>query len=263
MKIQKWLMVVNVILFFGTLTLAAAVLLPLGAVAQEPTATPSTEATTPDQPNWFGPGFGMGRMGGRHGGMMGGPGGMMGGPGGMMGGPENSLIAVTAEQLDMTVVELLTELQADETKTISQVAYEHNVDLTTIIDAFMAPRTERLQQLVDNGQLTQEQADEFLTQMRTMATQHATEPWSEHQPGPRLTDENGDGVCDYRDGNQMGGPGGMMGGPGGMRGGPMGGQFGGPMGGNFGGPRGGHFWGPMGGWFNNWMNNDNSANEPQ
>ncbi len=244
MKTQKWLLVANVFLFLGALSLVALMVLTPGALAQEPTATPSAETVAPDAGNGsgFGPGFGMGggrgmmRMGGGRGMMMGGPSGrMMGGPGGgMMGGPENSLIAVTAQQLDMTVEELLAELQADETKTISQVAYEHNVDLTTIIDAFVALRAERLQQLVDNGQLTQEQADEFLAQMRSMATQHATQPWSEHQRGPGYTDENGDGVCDRRDGQAMNG------------------RFGGQMGGRFGGPMGGRW----GGWFNNWSNSN-------
>jgi hypothetical protein len=250
MKTQKWLLVANVMLFLGALSLVAFMVLTPGALAQEPTATPSPEAVTPGPGN--GSGFGIG--GGR---------GMMMGGRGMMGGPENSLIAVMAQQLDMTVAELLTELQADTTKTLSQVAYEHNVDLTTIIDAFIALRAERLQQWVDNGQLTQAQADEFLTQMRSMATQHATQPWSEHQRGPGYTDENGDGMCDYRDGQAMGGRG-MMGGRfNNQMGGQMGGHFGGPMmGGRFGGQMGGQMMGGhgmMGGWFNNGSNSNTDA----
>lgn len=103
--------------------------------------------------------FGPGPFHGR------GPG--FGGPMGMgfpMGGPEYSLIAVAAEQLGMEPTELVTELQAG--RTVAELAEERGVALQTIVDAFVAPRAERLAGLVAEGRLTQEQADEMRARRR-------------------------------------------------------------------------------------------------
>lgn len=125
-----------------------------------------------------------------------------------LGGPENSLISVAAEQLGMTNQELLTALQSG--KTVADVAAEKDVALETIVEAFIAPRVERLQALVDNGQLTQEQADSQIELMRTNVTVRLNEAWSTQGPG--YTDQDGDGLCDYAG---SGGHFGHRGGPGG------------------------------------------------
>ena len=120
-------------------------------------------------------------------GMMGGFGrGMMGGRGGighgMMGGSQTSLIAVAADKLDMTVEELQAELEAG--KTIADLAEEKDVDTQEIVDAFLAPKQEWLAQAVDDGRLTQEQADQMLDNMRTMVQGHidGTTPFQGNGP---------------------------------------------------------------------------------
>ena len=86
---------------------------------------------------------------------------------GMMGGPGDSLISVAAEKLGMTVEELSAELEAD--KTIADVAKAKGVELTTIVDAFVAAREEQVKQRVTDGRITQQQADTMLQNMRDQA----------------------------------------------------------------------------------------------
>ncbi len=217
MTTQKWMLTGSIVLFLGAAILAAFTFLAPFAWAQGPMGW-NGWGDGPMFGQGFGPGRGMGR------GMMfnddfgpgfgmgpgGGPG-MMRGMGGRWGGPQNSLVAVAAEELGLTQQELITELQGG--KTIAQVATEHNITLDSIIEAFLAPRTEQLNQMVANGQLTQEQADTMLATMRANAATHATQAWSPQGPGW---------------GDHMG---------------PMGGFGGGPMGGRFGGGRMGGRWG--------------------
>jgi len=111
-------------------------------------------------------GFGPGMMGNGIGrGMMGGGFGR-----GMMGDSQDSLIAVAAGKLGMTVDELQTQLQ--DGKTVADLASEKGVDLKTIVDAFMATRQETLSQAVTDGKITQAQADQMLTNMREMVEDH-------------------------------------------------------------------------------------------
>ena len=111
-------------------------------------------------------GFGPGMMGnGFARGMMGGGFGR-----GMMGDSQDSLIAVAAGKLGMTVDELQTQLQ--DGKTVADLASEKGVDLKTIVDAFMATRQETLSQAVTDGKITQAQADQMLTNMREMVEDH-------------------------------------------------------------------------------------------
>ncbi len=144
--------------------------------------------------NAYGPGM-MGGGAGMRGGMMGGRG-MMGGQGMM--GSENSLIAVAADQLNMTTDELIAALGG--TKSIAQVAAEHNVAVDTIVNAFLTPRIERLNDLVAAGRITQAQADQMVATMRTNVTTHINEVWTPQGNGPGqgtgFVDADGDGVCD-------------------------------------------------------------------
>lgn len=224
MKIQKWLLLAGVVILLGVAALAAFSYAAPYALAQGPMGGWWNERGDGSGPMFgrgfgpgsgmmgrgmmfgddFGPGFGMG-PGGGWGGMM--------DRGGPWGGPENSLIAVAAEKLGLTTQELLTELQAG--KTIAEVAAEKNVAVDTIVEAVIAPRAERLNQLVTDGQLTQEQADAMLTLMKANVTERINAEW----PAGGF-------------GRGMGRMGGMMGGGrwgGGMMGGMMGGgRWGGP-----------------------------------
>lgn len=232
MKIQKWLLVAGVVTLLGVSAMMAFSYIAPYALAQGPMGgwwNNDGNGGGPMFGRGFGPGSGMMGRGmmfdedfdGGFGMGPGGRGGMMD-RGGPWGGPENSLIAVAAEKLGLTTQELLTELQAG--KTIAEVASEKNVAVDTIVEAVIAPRTERLNQLVTDGQLTQEQADAMLTLMKANVTERINAEWP--------TGGFGRG---------MGMMGGMMGGDrwgGGMMGGMMGGRWGGGMmgGGRWGGP---------------------------
>jgi nucleoid DNA-binding protein len=94
--------------------------------------------------SWFGSGTGMGR----------------GGFGGRRGGAQ---LDTLAEALDMTVEELQEALT--DGQTVAEVAEAQGVSLEDIVDVLMAPMIERIQQAVDDGDITQEQADERIEQM--------------------------------------------------------------------------------------------------
>lgn len=158
------------------LAIAAAIALGATAFAQGPDGT---------QP--YGRGWGHG------------PGMMLGG-GGM--GADDSLIAVAAEKLGMTQQALVAELQ---TKTVAQVAAEKNVKLDDIVNAFVAPREQRMQAAVAAGYLTQAQADQMLATMKAQVTARLSQPWTAqgygpgmgYGPGAGYVDADGDGVCDH------------------------------------------------------------------
>jgi len=73
---------------------------------------------------------------------------------------DHSLVAVAAEVLGMERRSLAAELAAG--ATIGQVADANGVERQAIIDAFVALKAQMLQDLVDAGALTQEEADERL-----------------------------------------------------------------------------------------------------
>lgn len=118
-------------------------------------------------------------------------------------GSSTSLVAVAAEKLDITVQELITQLQ--DSATIAQVAESKGVALDTVVDAFLAPRTERLAEQVATGRLTQTQADTMLEMMRTNVIARLTQPWAPQGNGMGMgfVDANGDGVCDHAGAGRM------------------------------------------------------------
>ncbi len=226
MNTKKWLIVGSIVAGFVVVVLVAALTLVPAVLAQGPVDGYGYG------PGFFGRGGGpgqmfnnqtgfgprMGRGGGAFGPMFnqgfnggfGRGGGPMFGMGPRWGGPENSLVAVAAEQLGMERTDLIAELQGG--KSIAQVAEEKGVAVETIVEAFLAARTERLNELVENGQLTREQADAMLTLMRAEVTEHINEAGLHQGRGPGFVDENGDGVCDHADGigqqfGRRGGPG--------------------------------------------------------
>jgi uncharacterized protein (DUF433 family) len=81
----------------------------------------------------------------------------------MRGGPHGGLLEIMAEALGMTVDDLR-EALADG-QTIAELAEAQGVALEDVADALVAAHTERLQQAVKNGRLSQEEADERLAGM--------------------------------------------------------------------------------------------------
>jgi hypothetical protein len=118
-------------------------------------------------PRGMGPGQGM--MGGR---------GMMGGPGMM--GRDDGLVAVAAEQLGMTQDDLRAALR--DGQTIAGLAEEQGIDAQTIADAHIAQLTEKLNQAVADGEMTQNQADWMLEQAQDQVVERINGTW-EKAPG--------------------------------------------------------------------------------
>jgi hypothetical protein len=88
---------------------------------------------------------------------------------GRFGGDRWTMFDTTAEALGLTPEELFTELHAG--KTLSAVAEAQGVDLQAVQDALKAARVETIQQAVEDGTLTQEQADRMLNRLENMPTQ--------------------------------------------------------------------------------------------
>ncbi|MBN1135816.1 MAG: hypothetical protein JXM73_04480 [Anaerolineae bacterium] len=113
---------------------------------------------------------------------------------GMMGDSEDSLIAVAADKLGMTIGELMTQLK--DGRTIADLAQEKGVDLQIIVDALVASCQERLSQAVTDGKITQDQADRMLEKMRDMIEDHLNGEMPMFGPGGR-------GMMDDCDGDEL------------------------------------------------------------
>ena len=129
-----------------------------------------------------------------------------------MGGPQSSLVAVAAQQLNMTQADLVAQLKSG--KTIAQVAADKQVAGDKIADAFVATRVERLTAVVAAGRLTQAQADAQLATIKANVSARLSAPWSPQGNGlgTGFVDQDGDGVCDNAGTGRMG-SGRMGGGP--------------------------------------------------
>ncbi len=97
------------------------------------------------------------------------------GPGGW-GGFGLSPVAIAAEALGMEQADLVAELR--DGKTIAQVAEEQGVELQTVVDAIVDAHAERLAQAVEAGLLTQEEADERLSQLAEDMAERLSEPFT-------------------------------------------------------------------------------------
>ena len=95
-------------------------------------------------------------------------------------GPQHSLVAVAANVLGMKQADLVVELKD---KTIAQVAQEKGIATDTIVNAFLAPRVEALNNAVEAGRLTQAQTDQMLATMKTHVTEQLNEVWTPAGPG--------------------------------------------------------------------------------
>ncbi len=110
-----------------------------------------------------------------------------------VGGPENSLVAVAAKTLNLSVVDLFAELQ--KTKSIADVAKEKNISTDKIADEFLAVRTQAIKSAVDSKWITQAQADALLAYMKSHVAQMLTQVWTPSTFVPGSTVPNTSGVC--------------------------------------------------------------------
>ncbi|NJN67136.1 MAG: hypothetical protein HC884_10710 [Chloroflexaceae bacterium] len=97
-----------------------------------------------------------------------------------------------AETLGMTTEDLLSALQ--EGKTIAEVAEAQGVDLDTVVDAVLAEVEARLDTQVEAGRLTQDEADERLTEARERITEQMSETGLPMGPMPRMPRTQGEGM---------------------------------------------------------------------
>lgn len=87
-----------------------------------------------------------------------------GGPGGHDGLGRGVALDTAATALGLTTDELRTELQADGA-TLASVAADQGVDRQALVDALVAAATDRLQQGVTDGRLTQDEADQRIAEL--------------------------------------------------------------------------------------------------
>jgi hypothetical protein len=73
-----------------------------------------------------------------------------------------ALLNIAAEELGMSAKDLWAELK--DGKSVADVAAEQGVDTQVIVDAYLTKMSERLDQAVEDGKLTQERADWMLEQ---------------------------------------------------------------------------------------------------
>jgi polyhydroxyalkanoate synthesis regulator phasin len=112
------------------------------------------------------PGFPRGDMGKMAGGFVRG-----------MHGPGDSLLSIAAEALDMSLTELLTELQ--DGQSVADVAGEKGVDTQVIVDAYLAEIQQDVDEAVAEGDMTQKQADYYLEQAEARVTEQLDRVWED------------------------------------------------------------------------------------
>ena len=100
------------------------------------------------------------------------------GRGGHHGG-ERLGLETAAEALGMTEDELRTALEPDGTS-LADVAEDQGVDVVTLVDALVQAQQDRIAQAVEDGRLTQEEADERLADLE----ERVTERVNSDAPGP-------------------------------------------------------------------------------
>ena len=108
-------------------------------------------------------------------------GGFMRAPRGFMGHGDSSLVGVAAEALDMSVEDLHAQLM--DGKSIAEVAEAEGVDTQEIIDAYLAQLEESLTQSVEDGKITQNQADWMLEQAAERAPEQLENAFEGRFPG--------------------------------------------------------------------------------
>ncbi len=79
-------------------------------------------------------------------------------------------LSAAATALGMTEDELRTALEAEGT-TLAEVAQEQGVEVQSLVDALVSAQQERLAEAVEDGRLTQEQADERFADLEERITE--------------------------------------------------------------------------------------------
>ena len=123
------------------------------------------------------------------------------GPGGRGGqrGPRDEHLEVVAEVLGMTTEEVREAIAGGQT--IAELAEAQGVALQDVADALVAAEAERLQQAVEDGRLTQEEADERIARMEANILEHL----ESGEPGPGGSGGPGDpGGCGGSGGGRRG-----------------------------------------------------------
>lgn len=93
----------------------------------------------------------------------------------------DNLISIAADKLGMSLTDLLTELQ--DGKSIADLADEKGVDTQEIVDAYLAELKADLDEAVDDGKITQKQADYHLEQAEERVTDQLDNTWPNCEPG--------------------------------------------------------------------------------
>jgi polyhydroxyalkanoate synthesis regulator phasin len=96
-----------------------------------------------------------------------------GGPGFGHGGPGGPDLDAAATALGMTEDELRTALEPDGT-TLADVAEQQDVPVDTLVDALVAAAQERMAGAVEDGHLTQDEADDRLADLEERITERVT-----------------------------------------------------------------------------------------
>jgi hypothetical protein len=116
------------------------------------------------------------------------------GPGGRFGGRFGADLDAAAKALGVTIDELRTELQ---TKTLAQIAADHEIDIQKVIDAMTAAAKTKLDDAVKAGKLSQTEADarlkELTDRLTNLVNQKLPQPGDRHGgwPGHRKDDTTG------------------------------------------------------------------------
>lgn len=82
---------------------------------------------------------------------------------------------IVADTLNMSQDDLLTELK--EQKTVAEIAEEQSVELETVVDNLMDPISENVQEQVENGRISQEDADGRLENIEEKITERLQQPF--------------------------------------------------------------------------------------
>lgn len=98
-----------------------------------------------------------------------------GGVHGMMGAGNLSMLEVLAQELDLTVDEIMAELQTG--ISIAELAAGHGVEAQDIVGALLGEREAWLLEAVAAGRITQERSDFMVSQMEEMIEDHVNQPW--------------------------------------------------------------------------------------
>jgi polyhydroxyalkanoate synthesis regulator phasin len=93
-------------------------------------------------------------------------------------------LAAAAEALGLTDHELRTALEADAT-TLAEVAEDEGVEVETLVDALVTAAEKRIAEAVEDGRLTQDEADERLADLATRITERVNTPLPERPGGRR------------------------------------------------------------------------------